>query len=51
VFVPDRDGLADVVAELAKPGDVLLTMGAGDVTTLGPELVAALISRDAGDGR
>jgi len=51
VFVPDRAGLAEVVAELAKPGDVLLTMGAGDVTTLGPELVAALISRDAGDGR
>jgi UDP-N-acetylmuramate--alanine ligase len=27
------------------PGDVVVTMGAGDVTMLGPEIIAALNSR------
>ncbi|KQV20622.1 UDP-N-acetylmuramate--alanine ligase [Kitasatospora sp. Root187] len=31
-----------VLAGLARPGDLLLTMGAGDVTNLGPEIVACL---------
>ncbi|BFV56843.1 UDP-N-acetylmuramate--L-alanine ligase [Kitasatospora sp. CMC57] len=31
-----------VLAGLARPGDLLLTMGAGDVTNLGPEIVARL---------
>ncbi|WP_354642696.1 UDP-N-acetylmuramate--L-alanine ligase [Kitasatospora camelliae] len=30
------------LAGLARPGDLLLTMGAGDVTTLGPEILAVL---------
>src|ERR1700761_2270280 len=34
-----------VIADLAKPGDLVLTMGAGDVTTLGPAIVAALRAR------
>ncbi|MBV9794237.1 MAG: UDP-N-acetylmuramate--L-alanine ligase [Actinobacteria bacterium] len=34
-----------VIADLAKPGDLVLTMGAGDVTTLGPAIVAALQAR------
>jgi UDP-N-acetylmuramate--alanine ligase len=37
-----------VIADLAKPGDLVLTMGAGDVTTLGPVIVAALRARGAG---
>jgi UDP-N-acetylmuramate--alanine ligase len=41
-FVPDRAQVAPVVAGIAEPGDVLLTMGAGDVTLLGPQLVEAL---------
>jgi UDP-N-acetylmuramate--alanine ligase len=32
----------DLVAGMAKPGDLVLTMGAGDVTTLGPEILARL---------
>ncbi len=51
VFVPDRAGLAQTVADLAKPGDVLVTMGAGDVTSLGPELLAALAGLTAGERR
>ncbi|GAA2790882.1 UDP-N-acetylmuramate--L-alanine ligase [Kitasatospora paracochleata] len=31
-----------VLAGLSRPGDLLLTMGAGDVTNLGPEILAAL---------
>jgi len=41
-FVPDMDQVPLVVAGLARPGDVVLTMGAGDVTKLGPRLVAEL---------
>src|SRR5216683_280324 len=42
VFCPDTVTLPALVADLAKPGDVVLTMGAGDVTMLGPLIVAAL---------
>jgi len=45
VFVPDKSAVPAVVAGLAKPGDLVLTMGAGDVTTLGPQIVAALRER------
>ncbi|MER8185327.1 UDP-N-acetylmuramate--L-alanine ligase [Kitasatospora sp. NPDC094015] len=31
-----------LVAGLARPGDLVLTMGAGDVTNLGPEILEAL---------
>jgi UDP-N-acetylmuramate--alanine ligase len=48
VFLPDKGAVPAVVAGLAKPGDLVLTMGAGDVTTLGPQIVAALRER-AGD--
>jgi UDP-N-acetylmuramate--alanine ligase len=47
-FVPDRASLPALAAGLAKPGDIILTMGAGDVTALGPQIVAALGER-AGD--
>jgi UDP-N-acetylmuramate--alanine ligase len=46
VFVRDNAELADAVADLAKPGDVVLTMGAGDVTTYGPLIVAELARLD-----
>ncbi len=44
-FLPDRTQIAPVIARIAQPGDVVLTMGAGDVTVLGPQLVAALRRR------
>ncbi len=31
-----------VLAALARPGDLVLTMGAGDVTNLGPEILGRL---------
>jgi UDP-N-acetylmuramate--alanine ligase len=42
-FVPDAGRVPGVVASLARPGDVVLTMGAGDVTKLGPRLVEELM--------
>ena len=41
-YVPDFSAVADQVADAARPGDVVVTMGAGDVTMLGPEILAAL---------
>jgi UDP-N-acetylmuramate--alanine ligase len=41
-FVPDKGQVLALVADLARPGDVVLTMGAGDVTTLGPRLLEVL---------
>lgn len=37
-----RDALAGALAERVRAGDVVLTIGAGDVTRTGPELLAAL---------
>ncbi|WP_372410308.1 UDP-N-acetylmuramate--L-alanine ligase [Streptomyces luteireticuli] len=34
----------DVIAGMARPGDLVLTMGAGDVTDLGPRILARLES-------
>ncbi|GAA1523445.1 UDP-N-acetylmuramate--L-alanine ligase [Nocardioides humi] len=41
-FLADRGVVLEQVAALARPGDLVLTLGAGDVTTLAPRLVAAL---------
>ncbi|MFI6923786.1 UDP-N-acetylmuramate--L-alanine ligase [Nonomuraea spiralis] len=41
-YAPDRAAVPDLVAGRARPGDIVLTMGAGDVTELGPQLVARL---------
>jgi UDP-N-acetylmuramate--alanine ligase len=37
-----RDALATALADVVRPGDVVLTLGAGDVTRTGPELLARL---------
>lgn len=42
VYVDDRSALAGLVAPLLRPGDVCLTLGAGDVTRLSDELRAIL---------
>ncbi|WP_150253667.1 UDP-N-acetylmuramate--L-alanine ligase [Nocardiopsis deserti] len=49
-YVPGRDEAVRRVAELARPGDIVLTMGAGDVTDLGPRIVEALAERADGVG-
>lgn len=49
-FVADRSEAASAVAALARPGDLVLTVGAGDVTQLAPVVLAALDAR-LGAGR
>ncbi|SFC37519.1 UDP-N-acetylmuramate--L-alanine ligase [Streptomyces aidingensis] len=39
---PDRDAVPELVAGMAAPGDLVLTMGAGDVTELGPRILERL---------
>ena len=41
-YLPDFSAVADRVADAARPGDVVVTMGAGDVTMLGQEILASL---------
>ncbi|MFD3475723.1 UDP-N-acetylmuramate--L-alanine ligase [Streptomyces sp. NPDC058695] len=40
--VHDKATVPDVIAGMAKPGDLVLTMGAGDVTELGPQILDRL---------
>ena len=42
VFEPSWSAVAGHLAERAKPGDVVITCGAGDVTMIGPEVLARL---------
>ncbi|MEU3016010.1 UDP-N-acetylmuramate--L-alanine ligase [Nocardiopsis sp. NPDC007018] len=41
-YVPERADAVRTAAALASPGDIVLTMGAGDVTELGPLIVEEL---------
>jgi UDP-N-acetylmuramate--alanine ligase len=42
VFEPSWSAVATHLAERAKPGDLVLTCGAGDVTMIGPEVLELL---------
>ncbi len=41
-YVPSWSAVAATVAALARPGDLVLTVGAGDVTMVGPEVLRVL---------
>ena len=41
-FVPSWSDVAPLVVEIARPGDLVLTVGAGDVTMIGPEILRLL---------
>ena len=49
VFEPSWSATAGHLVERARPGDVVLTLGAGDVTLLGPEVLELLEERGARD--
>jgi UDP-N-acetylmuramate--alanine ligase len=48
-YVPSWSAVAPTVAGLVRDGDLVLTVGAGDVTMIGPELLRLLGQAD-GDG-
>jgi UDP-N-acetylmuramate--alanine ligase len=45
-FEPSWSAVAGRLADLARPGDLVLTLGAGDVTMIGPEVLALLATRE-----
>jgi UDP-N-acetylmuramate--alanine ligase len=49
-FVPRFGDVPAELARRARPGDVVLTVGAGDVTALGPRVLEALANGDARAG-
>ena len=44
-YVPDRDDLTTFLARSVEDGDLVLTLGAGDISRLGPELLDLLERR------
>lgn len=50
-YFPHRSATAAYVAERARPGDLVMTMGAGDVTNLAPEILRALEERVGAEAR
>ena len=52
LFEPSWSAAAPALAARARPGDLVMTMGAGDVSMVGPEVLEALRSgATRGDGR
>ena len=45
VFEPSWSATAGHLVERARPGDIILTLGAGDVTLLGPQVLELLEER------
>jgi UDP-N-acetylmuramate--alanine ligase len=42
VYVPHLGDVAETLAELLAPGDLVLTMGAGDITVIAPEILGVI---------
>jgi UDP-N-acetylmuramate--alanine ligase len=42
VFEPSWSSIAELLVERARPGDLVLTLGAGDVTMIGAEVLGLL---------
>ncbi|MCX6401209.1 MAG: UDP-N-acetylmuramate--L-alanine ligase [Propionibacteriales bacterium] len=47
-FVADRADVVPTLLDIARPGDLVLTLGAGDVTAFAPQLLSALAGRSDG---
>lgn len=41
-YVEHRNDIVDHMVSLAKPGDLVITMGAGDITSKGPQILAKI---------
>ena len=44
-YVPNRKRLIENLCDLVRPGDLLITQGAGDVTAIGPAFIEAMRER------
>ena len=47
-YVPNRRQLVEELCDLVRPGDLLITQGAGDVTSMGPAFIEAMREREGG---
>lgn len=45
VFIPDKAALAKYVMDILQPGDMVISLGAGDIWKVGREIVNELMSR------
>ena len=48
-YVPNRRELVDELVRICRPGDLLITQGAGDVTTMGPAFIEAMRAHENGE--
>ena len=46
-YVPRRIDVVPHIAQIAQPGDIVITMGAGDVTAIGAQLADYLRARES----
>ncbi|WP_026205104.1 UDP-N-acetylmuramate--L-alanine ligase [Actinomycetospora chiangmaiensis] len=46
-YEPSWAAVPSLLADLARPGDLVITMGAGDVTVLGPEVLTEIEGRES----
>jgi len=45
IYIADKDKIARYLNEIVEPGDLVITMGAGNVYRVGEELIEALVQR------
>lgn len=42
IYIPDKEKIADVVCKMIQPGDLVITLGAGDIWKVGKEIAERL---------
>ena len=45
-YEPSMPAVIEMVVEMAKPNDLIITLGAGDVNSLGPLILEAIELRE-----
>jgi len=50
-YIESMDALYDRAMEIVRPGDVVMTLGAGDIYKVGERILAALRAKESGAGR
>ena len=45
-YIPSRRDVVSHLVEVCRPGDLLITQGAGDVTSIGPSFIKAKAEQD-----